>query len=78
MAMITLKEYAQRLGKPRNTVYRKYENGGLKTARKMGRDIWVDEDEPYIDARVRTGRYVNWRAGQRRRATKNDTERSKE
>ena len=61
MAMITLKEYAERLGKPRSTVYRKYMNGYLKTAKKMGRDIWIDEDEPYTDARVKSGNYIGVR-----------------
>lgn len=63
MAMIPLVEYARRLGKPRNTVYRKYQNGYLKSARKMGTDIWVDEDEPYIDGRVKSGKYIGWRYG---------------
>ena len=61
MAMITLKEYAERLGKPRNTVYRKYQNGYLKSAVKMGRDIWIDENEPYTDARVKSGKYIGWK-----------------
>lgn len=60
MAKITLAEYAQRIGKPRSTVYRKYQNGHLK-AEKMGRDIWIEEDEPYVDARVKSGRFVGWR-----------------
>lgn len=58
MAMIPLAEYARRLGKARNTVYHKYLNGTFRTARKMGRDIWIDEDEPYIDARVTSGNYI--------------------
>ena len=61
MAMITLKEYAERLGKPRNTVYRKYQNGYLKTAVKKGRDIWIDENEPYTDARIKSGKYIGWK-----------------
>lgn len=63
MAMIPLAEYARRLGKPRNSVYHKYQNGYLKTAVKMGRDIWVDENEPYIDGRVKTGKYIGFRYG---------------
>lgn len=51
MAMITLKEYADRLGKTRASVYSKYKRGDLISARKMGRDIWIDEEEPYIDNR---------------------------
>lgn len=61
MAMITLKEYAERIGKDRNLVYHKYQRGGFETAVKRGRDIWIDEDEPYIDNRVKSGKYVGWR-----------------
>ena len=61
MAMIPLAEYAARHGKLRNTVYRKYQYGSFKTARKMGRDIWIDEDEPYDDKRIKSGRYIDWR-----------------
>lgn len=63
MALITLTEYAKRLGKARTTVYAKYRRGGLKTAVKLGRDIWIDESEPYVDDRVRSGAYVGWRRG---------------
>ena len=61
MALITLKEYSERLGKERSLVYQKYRRGGFQTAVKMGRDIWIDEDEPFIDERVKSGRYVGWR-----------------
>lgn len=61
MAMITLKEYASRLGKDRGVVYQKYRRGGFTTATKLGRDIWIDEEEPYIDERVTSGKYVGWR-----------------
>lgn len=62
MAMITLKEYAERIGKDRGVVYQKYQRGGFQTAKKMGRDIWIDVEEPYIDERVRSGKYVGWRS----------------
>lgn len=62
MSMITLKEYSERIGKDRSIVYNKYKRGGFQTAVKMGRDIWIDEDEPYIDERVKNGRYVGWRS----------------
>lgn len=61
MAYITLVEYSRRLGKERNTVYQKYKRGGFKTAVKRGRDIWIDEAEPYVDDRVRSGKYGGWR-----------------
>ena len=58
MAMIPLKEYAERHGKPLNTVYRRYRYGSFQTAVKRGRDIWIEESEPYTDLRVRSGTYV--------------------
>lgn len=61
MALITLKEYAERIGKPRDTVYHKAIRGGFKTARKLGRDWFIDEDEPYGDRRIKSGNYRNWR-----------------
>lgn len=65
MAMIPLAEYAKRIGKSRNTVYHKYLNGTFKTAQKMGRDIWIDEDEPYTDQRIKSGNYIDWKYGYR-------------
>ena len=53
MAFISLVEYARKNGKSRTTVYKKYAHGGFKTAMKCGRDIIIDEDEPYIN-------YVPW------------------
>lgn len=61
MALIPLVEYAKRLGKRENTVYRKYQTGCFKTAVKLGRDIWLDENEPYVDGRVRSGIYLGAR-----------------
>lgn len=82
MAMITLKEYAERLGKARAVVYQKYQRGGFKTAEKRGRDIWIDEDEPYIDERVKSGKFIGWRYGyqyqkslkERKKAQEHETE----
>ena len=63
MALITIVEYAQKVGKTRSTVYKKYLRGGFKTAVKRGRDIWIDESEPYTDERVKTGSYIGFRDG---------------
>lgn len=63
MAMITLKEYAERLGKNPVVVRQKAIRGTFKTAEKRGRDWWIDEDEPYTDARIKTGEYVDFRYG---------------
>ena len=61
VGMITLKEYAERLGKEKTSIRRKAQQGGFVTAKKIGRDWFIDEGEPFIDRRVTSGRYVNWR-----------------
>lgn len=61
MALILLKEYAKRLGKNHVVVLQKAARGTFKTARKIGRQWFIDEDEPYLDARVKTGNYVGFR-----------------
>lgn len=61
MAMITLKEYAERHGRHPATVRQKALRGGFNTAAKLGRDWFIDEDEPYSDKRETSGEYKNWR-----------------
>lgn len=63
MGMIPLKEYAERLGKNPVIVYQKAHNGGFTTARMIGRQWFIDEDEPYIDRRIRSGKYVGYKYG---------------
>lgn len=63
MGMITLKEYAERHGKNRFTVLQKLKRGGFSTARKIGCQWFIDENEPYSDQRVKSGDFVNWRKG---------------
>lgn len=48
---ITLAEYARRHGRALATVRQKAYRGGFKTARRVGRDWFIDEDEPYTDRR---------------------------
>ena len=50
---ITLKEYAERHGRVLATVRQKAYRGGFKTARRVGRDWLIDEDEPYTDRRIK-------------------------
>lgn len=50
MALITLVEYARRVGRAPNTCRKKAEIGTIN-AIKMGRDWFIDEDEEYRDAR---------------------------
>ena len=40
-------------------------SGSFKTAQKMGRDWFVDEDEPWPDRRVKNGDYIGWRKKQK-------------
>ncbi|MEG0985020.1 MAG: hypothetical protein RSK76_01450 [Clostridia bacterium] len=61
MAMILLKDYAERLGKNHVVVLQKAARGTFKTARKIGVQWFIDEDEPYSDARVKSGNYVGSR-----------------
>lgn len=63
MAMITLKEYAERLGKSPTVVRQKAQRGTFQTAKKMGRDWFIDEEEPYEDARIKTGDYIGFKYG---------------
>lgn len=59
--MIPLKEYAIRLGKNPDTARQRANRGSFKTAVKMGRDWFIDENEPWTDNRETTGEYKNWR-----------------
>ena len=47
MAYISLVEYAKKHGRTHATVYQKYQSGGFVTAKKVGRTVVIDEDEPY-------------------------------
>ena len=57
MAMIPLAEYARRLEKGEDSARRIARTGGFKTAVKIGNTWLIDEDEPWVDRRVRTGKY---------------------
>lgn len=59
--LITIKEYAERNGTTPGNVRHKCQRGSYKTAQKIGRDWLIDENEPYVDLRVKTGEYRNWR-----------------
>jgi len=61
MALISLIEYAERHGRDHSTVRRKALAGNFQTAQKIGRNWVIDEDEPYIDKRIKTGKYKNCR-----------------
>ena len=55
--LIPLTEYAKRHGKAPANARQLAGRGSFVTARKMGRDWFVDEDEPWPDRRVKTGAY---------------------
>jgi hypothetical protein len=59
--LISLREYAIIHGKSKVTIVKKATAGGFKTAQKVGNTYVIDADEPYIDNRVKSGKYVNWR-----------------
>ena len=52
--LITLKEYCARLGKNHATGRQRCDRGAFKTAQKLGRDWFIDENEPWIDHRTDT------------------------
>ena len=58
--LITLKEYCERNGKDIRTARTKASNGDFNSAVKMGRDWLIDEDEPYVDKRFKTGKWVGY------------------
>lgn len=64
--MISIGDYAEKHGKAKRTVRQMAERGGFQTAQKIARNWIIDEDEPYPDdARIKSGKYVNWRKKER-------------
>lgn len=61
MALISLPEYAEKHGKSPDSVRQKALRGGFTSAHKIGRNWVIDEDEPYLDNREKSGEYKNWR-----------------
>lgn len=60
--LITLNEYAQLLGKDPANMRRRAASGGFRSARKVGNVWMIDRNEPFVDGRVRDGRYIKSRA----------------
>ncbi|MEG2623885.1 MAG: hypothetical protein RSC06_13395 [Clostridia bacterium] len=60
-----MKDYAIRLGKDPVVVRQKAQRGTFETAHKEGRDWFIDENEPYTDARIKSGQYLNARRERR-------------
>ena len=61
MALITIKEYAERNGLQHDNVRHKCQRGSYKSAQKIGRDWLIDENEKDIDRRVKAGDYIGAR-----------------
>ena len=61
MALITIKEYAEKNGLQHDNVRHKCQRGSYKTAQKIGRDWLIDENEKDADRRVKNGNYVDAR-----------------
>lgn len=59
--LITIKEYSERNGLNHTNVRHKCQRGSYKTAKKIGRDWLIDEDELDVDHRIKTGAYKDWR-----------------
>lgn len=51
--LISLAEYAKRHGRNADSVRQKVLRGGFKTAQKVGRNWLIEEDEPYLDERMK-------------------------
>ena len=60
--LISTNEYAQLQGKSARVVRQKIVSGTLK-ATLIGGRYAIDENEPYIDARIKTGKYIGHRFG---------------
>lgn len=65
LTMIALAEYADRHSKSHIAARKMAARGGFQTAVKIARNWIIDENEPYPDARLKTGRYVDWRKKER-------------
>lgn len=59
--LLTVPEYAAKVGRVPSAIRRKIMRNALPGAVKMGRDWFIPEDTPYDDRRVRSGKYTGWR-----------------
>lgn len=59
--MISITEYAARIGKAPRSVRQKCLLGTLPGAVKIGRDWLIPADAPYTDNRITSGKYKSWR-----------------
>lgn len=59
--LLTVPEYAAKVGREQSAIRRKILRGTLPGAVKMGRDWLIPADTPYEDQRIRSGKYTAWR-----------------
>ncbi len=58
---ISIAEYATLHGVSAQTIKKKCQRDGFATAKKIGRNWVIDKNEPFVDNRVKSGKYRNWR-----------------
>ena len=61
MALISLAEYAKKNGRSVRQIRQKAAAGGFATAQKIARNWVIEEGEPYIDKRIKSGKYKDAR-----------------
>lgn len=59
--MISLLDYAKKVGVTTSNLNKKARRGMLEGAVKIGRNWCIDEDAPYVDHRITSGKYINRR-----------------
>ena len=57
-SLISLAEYAEKNGIKHNTARKRAARGAYKTAIKIGRNWVIDKNEPHVDHRITSGKYV--------------------
>ena len=60
MAMISIKDYAIKHGKHPSSARYMAGRGSFRTAQKIGRDWYIDEDEPYLNHWHKEQRDIEW------------------
>lgn len=58
--LISLVEYAERHGKNPANARQMAARGSFQTARKIGRNWVIEDDEPWPDRRLKSGKYTGW------------------
>ncbi len=56
--LISLAEYAKLNGIEQSTARQRALRGVYRSARKIGRNWVIDKNEPHVDYRVKSGKYI--------------------